>query len=130
MGFLDSIECIVYTHEYMRIEPRFPFQVPVALLRSLASGARQEVVCRLENLSKTGLRIQLRSANDLAQGEQVYLTLTIRESVDETRGGSPVTVSLTADVIWRREHDCGLRILSINESDLSLYQNLIDAMKA
>ena len=105
------------------------------MLRSVASGACQEIGCRLEDLSLTGLRIHLRGHEDLAPGEQVYLTLTIKEGIEKEVGedneeNSPVTISLKADVIWCREKESGLRITSINENDLSLYENLISVLKS
>lgn len=113
-----------------RIEPRFPFQVPVALLRGRSQHSVQEVACRLENLSFTGLRISIRENTDLAPGEQVYLTLTILEDPGAETDHSGITISLKANVVWRRENDCGLKIVKINEDDVPIFQNLIEAMKA
>ncbi len=114
----------------MRIEPRYPFQIPVALLRSMASGARQEVACRLENLSLSGLRVTLRDHEDLAPGERIFLTLTITEENKADPETSGITISLVSELVWRRDRDCGLRILSINDADMALYRNLIDCMKS
>jgi hypothetical protein len=114
----------------MRIEPRFPFQVPVAMLRTTASGARQEVSCQLENLSLTGLRVTLREHEDLAPGERLYLTLTISESHKDEPDAAGISISLVAEVVWRRDRDCGLKNISINEADLPLYRNLIECMKS
>lgn len=114
----------------MRIEPRFPFQVPVAMLRTSSSGSRQEVACQLENLSMTGLRVILREHEDLAPEERLYLTLTITEDNKEDADATGVSISLVAEVVWRRDRDCGLRIISINDSDLPLYRNLIECMKS
>jgi hypothetical protein len=116
----------------MRIEPRFAYQVPVALLRSVEdAGTRQEVGCQLENLSITGLRISLKSGcHELAPGEKVYLTLTVKESASgQTGAGESVTVSLRAGVVWCREKQCGLYIESINEPDLLVYRELIENLK-
>ena len=113
----------------MRLEPRYAFQVPVALLRSVSPGTRQEIGCKLEDLSLSGLRISLKGTEELSPGEQVYLTLTIREEAarSDDEGKS---VSLKADVMWRRERDCGLKIVSINDSDLSIYRELIESLKS
>ncbi len=113
----------------MRIEPRFPFQVPIAMLRTAASGARQEVASQLENLSLTGLRVTLRDHEDLAPGERLYLTLTITEDNKDDPEASGISISLVAEMVWRRDRDCGLKIISINDSDLPLYRNLIECMK-
>lgn len=113
----------------MRIEPRFAYQVPVALLRSLTQGARQEIGCRLEDLSLSGLRISLKGTEEISPGEQVYLTLTIREEHVPDGENPVVTVSLKADVIWRRDKECGLKIVTINDKDLPVYSELINSLK-
>jgi len=113
----------------MRIEPRFAYQVPVALLRSATAGPRQEIGCRLEDLSLSGLRVSLRDPIELAPGERVYLTLTIKEV--EVPGGenNSVTVSLRADVVWCRDRQLGLRIENINDTDMPAYRELIENLK-
>ena len=100
------------------------------MLRASSSGARQEVACKLENLSLTGLRVILQDHEDLAPEERLYLTLTITEDKKEEPEALGISISLVAEVVWRRDRDCGLRIISINDSDLPLYRNLIECMKS
>jgi hypothetical protein len=113
----------------MRIEPRYAYQIPVALLRNQPGLPRQEIGCRLEDLSLSGLRVSLKGTEELAPGEQVFLTLVIREKHIPAGEDETVTVSLRAEVIWRRERDCGLKITAVKDSDMAIYEELIDSLK-
>lgn len=109
----------------MRATPRYPLFIPALLVKRHADGSTDETpVSVSKDLSMTGLGVELQKAIPAKKGDEIEVALQVDE------GESPIKIYIKTKIMWIHEKKLGLEIVEMSEEDRSLYQVLMEALRA
>jgi hypothetical protein len=106
-------------------KPRYPMDYPVTLVFR-----EQNFWGTTRNMSMTGMGLWVPEvSSDLKEGDKGGLILCIDENPLNQKLDpfeEPKTIFLKVQMVWKADESCGVQIESLNSTDRSFYESLLD----